>query len=188
MRAVSPSAAAVLASGHVPLAVLVEMDLSTPLNLNTSSIDLVVAGVTYYGTRGLGKIAAVSDTPADVRGLSLELGGVPSDMVSMVLGENVQGKAVRLKLAVLDPSSYTVLDVRQRWSGWLDTMSITESGGTATITVSAEHAGADLTRPASSFYSDEEQQRLHPGDLALQFMADQVEQRITWPAAAFFRK
>lgn len=188
MRTVSTAAAAVLAGSAVPIALLVEMDLSSPLFLNTSNLDLVVSGTTYYGTKGLGAIAAMAETPAEVKGLTFTLSGVPSTSISLALSEPVQGKAVRIKLAILDPSTYRVLDVRERWAGLLDVMTINDSAGAATINVSAEHAGMDLARAATSLYSDSEQQRLHGGDLFLQFMSDQVEQRIIWPAAVFFRK
>ncbi len=188
MRTVSTAAAAALASGMVPIAVLIEMDISTPLFLNTSNIDLVIGGVTYYGTRGLGKIAPMADTPAEVKGLSFELSGVPSTSVSLVLSELVQGKAVRIKTAIFDPVTYAVLDVRQRWSGLLDVMTISDSANGAVISVTAEHAGIDLARPATTLYSNAEQQRLHSGDLFYQFMADQVEQHIVWPDKAFFLK
>lgn len=189
MRTLSVGAVAVLAAGATPpVALLVEMDLSSPLTLNTTNINLVVSGTTYYGTRGLGKIGAAVDTPAEVQGLRFDLAGAASDRVALMLGEPVQGKGVRIKLAILSPATYQVLDARQRWSGKLDVMGLSESGGTATLSVSAEHAGIDLTRPASSLYSHAEQQRLHAGDLFLQFLADQVDRRIVWPAAAFFRK
>lgn len=188
MRTVSTTAAAALASGFLPMALLVEMDLSSPLYLNTSGLDLTINGTVYYGTKGFGKIAPMVDTPAEVRGLTFELTGVPSSMISLALSEPVQGKAVRLKTVIFDPATYLPLDVRLRWQGLLDVMSIADAPGAATITVSAEHAGIDLSRPASSLYSNTEQQLLHPGDLFLQFVADQVDQRITWPTAEFFKK
>ena len=63
-----------------------------------------------------------------------------------------------------------------------------DSGGISTLTVTAEHSCIDLVRPATSLLSDAEQQRLNSGDLFLQFMADQVDQKIVWPAAAYFKK
>lgn len=189
MRTLSVEGAAVLAAGLTPpIALLVEMDLTAPLYLNTSNIDLEIDGTTYYGTRGLGKIGPLSDTPAEVRGIQFELSGVSSDAIALALAAPVQGKAVRIKLAVLHPADYTVLDARNRWAGLLDVMSISESGGMATIAVSAEHAGIDLARPASSLYSHAEQQRLHPGDLFLQFLADQVDRRVVWPSREYFKK
>ena len=188
MRVVSPSAAAALAGSGLPIALLIEMDLSSALYLNTSNIDLVIGGTTYYGTKGMGQIAPMADTPAEVRGLTFQLGGCPSDKIALALSEPVQGKAVRIKTAVLDPSTYAVLDTRLRWAGRLDVMTINDAPGAATISCSAEHAGMDLARAASSLYSDAEQQRLQPGDLFLQFLADQVDQKVVWPNREFFKK
>ena len=164
------------------------MDLSTPLNLNTSGLDLTINGTTYYGTRGLGSIDAVKETPAEVAQLNFTLSGVPSELIALSLTEPVQGKGVRIKVAIFDPVTYVVLDVHTRWSGRLDVMTLNDGNGGGTISVSAEHAGIDLTRPSNSLYTDAEQQRLYPGDFALQFLNDQVEQRIVWPAASYGRQ
>jgi hypothetical protein len=74
------------------------------------------------------------------------------------------------------------------WSGTLDVMSIEDGAQTAVLRVNAEHAGLDLQRPSVSLYSDSEQRRLHPGDPSLQFMSDQADVRVIWPAAAWFRR
>ena len=66
MRSLSGPAVTALAGRALPIALLVEMDLTTPLNLCSGSIDLTISGTTYYGTRGLGSIDAVQDTPAEI--------------------------------------------------------------------------------------------------------------------------
>lgn len=189
MRVLSTTAQAIIAGKLVPMVALIEMDLASgPLYLNTGSLDLVISGVTYYGSKGLGKVDPVTDTAAEVRGLSFELSGVPTAMIATALSEPVQGKPVRIKVAVLDPSTYQPVDVRQRWAGQLDVMSIDESSSGAVVKVSAEHAGIDLLRPITSLYSDTEQRRLYPGDVSLQYMADQAEMRIVWPSRDWGRK
>lgn len=189
MRVLTSAASAALASTPLPLAVLVEMDLASgPLYLNTASVDMTLAGVTYYGTRGLGKIDVISDTPAETKALTFELSGVPAAQIALALTEPVQGRPVRVKLAIFDPATYRLLDVDLAWAGTLDTMNIADGQPTAILQVSAEHAGIDLLRPTNSLYSDAEQQRLNPGDLGLQYMADQVDMRVVWPAATFFRQ
>ena len=188
MRVLSAPALAALQSRSLPLAVLVEMALSSPLNLNTASLDLTISGTTYYGTKGLGNIEAVQESASEVRGLKFTLTGVPSTSVALVLTEPVQGKLVTIKLAIFDPITYQILDVRTRWAGRLDVMSIDDGGATSTVSVTAEHAGIDLTRPGNSLYTDAEQQRLNPGDFSMQFLNDQVEQRIVWPALTWGRK
>jgi hypothetical protein len=188
MRSLSTAAAAALSGAVVPVAILVEMDLTEPLFLNTSSLDLVIAGVTYYGAKGLGKIGAIQETSAELPKITFELAGVQPTMISLALQEPVQGKAVRIKLAIFDPATGALLDVRMRYAGWLDVMSIADGRETATINVSSECAALDLLRPSGIFYNDSDQQALTPGDLAFQYVNDQVEQRIVWPAASFFKK
>jgi hypothetical protein len=189
VRTLSSAALAALQRTPLPIAVLVEMDLASgQLYLNTASVDLTIGGTIYYGTKGLGKIDSVQDNPAEVKQLSFQLSGVPSTEIALVLTEPVQGKPVRVKVAIFSPDTYQIIETEMRWAGLLDVMAIEDSATTATIQVTAEHLGIDLIRPSGSLYSDAEQQRLHPGDPSLQFMADQVDVRVVWPAAAFFRK
>lgn len=189
MRVLSTAAQTVIAGTLVPLVALIEMDLASgPLYLNTGSLDLDINAVTYYGTKGLGKVDPISDSGAEVRGLSFELSGISTAMLATALAEPIQGKPVRVKVALLDPDTYQAVDVRQRWAGQLDTMTIDESAGSAVIKVTAEHAGIDLLRPIVSLYSDTEQRRLYPGDVSLQYMADQAEMRIVWPSREWGRK
>ena len=188
MRTLSPAALAALQRSPLPIAILVEMDLAAPLYLNTSSLDLVVGTNTYLGTAGLGRIEAIQDSPSEVKPLRFELSGVPTTSVSLALAEPVQGKAARVKLAIFDPDTYAVLATYLRWSGLLDVMAIEDGPATATIKVSAEHAGIDLIRPTVSLYSDAEQRRLAANDPSLQYMADQQDMRVVWPAASWGRK
>jgi hypothetical protein len=189
MRILSVAAQTALRSSPLPLAVLVEMDLlSAPLNLNTTSSTLTIGGTTYLGTLGVGKIDAMADTPAEVKALSFELSGVPAAQIALALTEPVQGRAVRVKLAIYDRATYQVLATDLRWAGVLDTLNISDGQPTATLQVTAEHAGIDLLRPLNALYADAEQQRLVPGDTGLQYMADQVDMRVIWPTADFFKK
>ena len=189
MRTLSSPAQAALLASPLPIAVLVEMDLASgALYLNTAGIDMVIGGVTYYGTKGLGRIDTVEDTPAEMKALNFELSGAPASAIALALTEPVQGKAVRIKVAIFDPATYQPLQTDLRWSGQLDAIGISDGQPTAVLSVTAEHGGIDLVRPANSLFSDAEQQRLNPGDTSLQYMADQVDVKVVWPSAAYFRK
>lgn len=188
MRSLSTAAAAVLASGVVPIAILVEMDLTEPLRLNTSSMNLDIGGVTYFGTGGLGQIDAIQETSGALPKIGFTLAGVTPTLISLALQEPVQGKAVRIKVAIFDPSTGALLDTRLRYAGYLDVMTISDDRSASTIGVSSESVTLDLLRPSGIYYNDNDQQALHTGDLAFQFVNDQVEQKIVWPSAAFFHK
>lgn len=188
MRSLSSAAVAVMASGQVPIAVLVEMDLTEPLNLNTSSLDLTLNGITYFGTHGLGQIDAIQETSAELPQAGFTLAAVDPTLISLALQEPVQGKGVRIKVAIFDPSTGAVLDVQTRYAGSLDVMSISDGKDAATIQVTSESASLDLLRPAGIYFNNDDQQALHPGDLAFQYVNDQVEQKIVWPAASYFQQ
>ena len=188
MKTLSTAGQAAIASGMVPMAVLVSMAFTTPLNLCTSNIALVAGGVTYTGVAGLGKIGAVQTTPAEIKQLEFQLSGVPTANLALVLTGSVQGVPVSISLAILNPATYAVTDVVPIWSGQLDTLTVDDTPDGSTITVTAEHIGIDLNRPAPSYYADADQQALHPGDLFFQYTSQQFDQQIVWPAARYFAK
>lgn len=191
MRTVNATAAAILAGSHtvMPLAMLVDMpELSTPLRLCTGRWSLTWGGHTYSGVGQLGEIDAAQESSAGPRPLSLRMNGVPASYRAMVLTENVQGKPVSLYLAIFDPATYQIADAVLEWAGTLDVLDWADDGSTGVITVSAESAGVDLLRGVSVRYTDQDQQRLFPGDKGFEYVIDQGEKAITWPAASFFRR
>lgn len=188
MKALSTAGQAAIASGMVPMAVLVTMAFATPLNLCTSNINLVAGGTTYTGVGGLGQISAVETTAAEIKQLQFQLSGVPTANLALVLSGAIQGTPVTISLAILDPAAYTVTDVIPIWAGQLDTMTVDDTATGSTISVTAEHVGIDLNRPAPLYYADADQQTLFPGDLFFQYTSQQFDQQIVWPAAAYFRK
>ena len=188
MRAISVSAAAALQSRVVPMAVLVRMDLSAPLCLTSWHRTLTLDGDAYLPAGVLGTVNASEEGADQSRPLTFSLSGLGSSQVSLVLQEPVQGREVRLYVAIFDPSTHQVLDAALEWQGALDTMQISEDGQTATIAVNAESAGLDLLRASPVRYTDVDQQRLFPGDLGLQYVTDQAEKTIIWPSASFFRQ
>ncbi len=188
MRTLSTAGAAAIAGSVVCMAILVEMDLTEPLNLNTSSLDLIIGGVEYSGIGGLGQIDPIPETPGELPRINFTLAGVEPTSIALALSEPVQGKAVRIKMALFDSSTGAQIGVWQRYAGYLDVMGVSDSADSSTISVSSESAMLDLLRPTGLYFNDIDQQALHPGDLAFQYVNDQVDQLIVWPAASFFKK
>lgn len=188
MRTLTAEALAVLQGPVVPLAALVEMDLTEPLYLNSTPATLYWQGNAYSGAGGLGTVDEIRDVVGDMRPIRFTLAGVAASSIALALAEPVQGKAVRQKLAIFDPDTRAPLDVSLLATGRLDTMTVVDDVPAALLQVSAEHGGIDLVRPGNSLWSDAEQQRLYPGDTSLQCMAAQVDMRIVWPAASWGRQ
>lgn len=186
MRALSPAAVTALSQPGVPMALLVDMALTTPLRLCTGGWQLTWGGNTYTAVGNLGSVAAAEENAGPPRGLSFEISGVPPELLGMALAEPVQGAAVSLYVAIFDPDTYQILDAALEWAGTLDTMHVSD-GDPAVISVTAEHAGFDLIRAAAVRYTDVDQQRLFPGDLGCAYVTDQSDAQIVWPAASFYR-
>lgn len=188
MRTISGPAATALSGQTVPMAVLIDMELTSPLRLCTGGWTLTWSGNTYTALGNLGAIDAVPENTGEARALRFSISGVPSDLVALALAEPVQGKAVSVYVAVFDVATYTILDAVLEWAGKLDVMTLIEDGATATISVTAEHAGADLLRARPIRYTDTDQQTLYTGDLGFEYVNDQADQTIIWPAKEWFRK
>ena len=186
-RSLDSNLANALAAAHVTHFMLVEMVLdSGTLRVATAPYDISYGGFTWLSVHAVGSIDTVTETSGEQRGLAFTLGGVPSTMISTVLTEHVQGRAVTLKLVVLDGATLRVDE--SAWSGLLDTMSIDDGAPTATVRVTAEHRLIAWREPNLVRYSDEDQKRLAAGDKFFEYAAAISEATIVWPAKEFFRQ
>ena len=149
MRSLGSSVTALLASGQVVLVQLVLFEFpSGDVALNASNWDLTWSGITYRGADGLGAVSPVNDRPGEVQGITLELIGADSASIALALddADEVQGTPVTIRTALLDSSTYQILDAPIDWVGTCDRMSIAEDGETCNISVSAESSAVQLLR------------------------------------------
>lgn len=162
---------------------LVYLAFATPIALNSSNWDFVWSGVTYKGAGALGSVSTLEDSPGEIKGLSFQLSGLDSSYIALALDDAgvVQGTAVTIRTAVLD-NTYAIVDAPIEWTGKLDTMTIEEDGEKCSITVTAESSAVDLLRGTPQTYSDADQQALHAGDLAFQYVISQATTPVFWPS------
>ncbi len=191
MKSYSSATLAALASGHVAIVRLVHMAFASgAVALNVSNWDLVWLGVTYKGAYGLGSVSQINDKPGEVQGITLQLSAGDPARIALALDEahSVQGTVVTLRTAIIETTNYTIVDAPIDWVGQCDTMSISESGTTAEVGVTAESRAVDLLRGNPSTYSDADQQALFAGDRAFEYVVSQSDKPIIWPAREFFFK
>lgn len=188
MRSLTTAEQAAISSYALPVAMLLEMDLDTPLFMNSSGLDLELNGVEYLGSRGLGQIEAVRDTAGEYTQLKFTLSGVPPTHIALADATETSGREVRVKVAIFDPATVQVISTRTRFVGRLQPLIITDTPKGTIIEATAESYAASLMRPVNSLFSDAEQQRLYPGDLFFQYVSDQAEMRVVWPAASWGRQ
>lgn len=188
MRSLSASVLAALSGPVVPVALLLQMDFTTPVRLASAAVAIDYGGNTYYAAGTLGSVDAVVDEISGTQQLRFGLSGVASDVLALALGEDVRGVACELRLAVLDPATYAVLDAPLLFTGTLDQMPIQHGASTSTVGVVAIHRGDTYRRPKPLRYTDGDQQLLHPGDTSMRYVLSQSQAQDVWPAASYFRQ
>ncbi len=186
MRTLSTAGAALLGKQSA-LTLLVELQLSTSIYVNTSAVDIEWGGHTYIGGRSV-SIEPVNDQGGEMQQLRFSLSGVPSEYVALALAEPIQGKRVIVSTALMSADTNVITDVLRLWTGTLDQMPIKHGPQTSTISVTAEHRGIAFSRPKGVRYSDADQRRAHSGDRALEYLVDQSTHQDVWPSAAYGRQ
>jgi len=135
----------------------------------------------YTGVGHLGSISTIEET-ADIRAnsVTLALSGVPSSLISTVLGDNYSGRDVKIWIGALDAAGAIVADPNLRFSGRMSNVEIDEGPDTAVIKVLAESKLADLQRSRERRYTHEDQQIDFAGDLGLQLMPTAQSRPLYW--------
>lgn len=186
MRDISPAGQALLGN-RCALALLIEMLLAEPLRVTTASIDIEHGGFTWIGGRGI-TVDKVLEQGGEVQAMRFSLSGVPSEMLAVALGTQIQGRRVRAYTALMDPDTQAIVDVMPLWSGTLDQMPINHGTESSVVSVTAEHVAIAMSRPHGARYTDADQRRLYPGDRCLEYLVAQATHQDVWPSAAFFRQ
>lgn len=143
--------------------------------------NLVWDGVTWVGQGNLLGLSQVDET-RDVQGsaMSMSLSGQNPALVSAVYNDFSQGRPVINYLGLMDASGQIVIDPVTVFAGRLDTISDEDDGSSATITVSAISDFADLKRVRARFFTDQDQQRIKPGDRSFRFMPTLQDKQVFW--------
>lgn len=179
-----------VAQSTVGIIMFVEMLLASgTLRLCSAGYDFLWNGFTWSGVGQLGGIEPVTEAESgEVKGIAFVLSGIPSSTLSIALNENYQGRTVRVYAGLINSSMALIGNPILEWEGALDVMSIEDASDTATIRVTAENELYDFERPNLLMLSDEDQQKLYPGDLGLQYAAQMVDRPLVWPSAEYFKR
>ena len=172
---------------QVARAVAVELDFaSAPVRLTSATVPLVIGGETYLAVGQLGEIAAAEESTELKAGqITLALSGVPNDAIAASVTEPYQGRRCTCYEAVLDPETGELLDDPVIFfRGRISQMNV-ELGQTARVQLVVENRLSGWDRPRLRRWTDEDQQRAHPGDRALEFVSATAEQEIVWPSRSF---
>lgn len=179
-----------------------KFDGDNTLRLWTGQGTLVLEdGTSWVGTGNLLNISAIEETSElAVKGATLTLSGVPSEVLSLALSEPYQGRVCNIYFGTFsqgsilqESSSYILLQDGSRinlettdkgfneiFSGYMDQMNIEESGETSTIQLLVENKLVDLERARVARFTSGYQKSIYAGDLGLDFVEDLQDKQIPW--------
>jgi hypothetical protein len=161
-------------------------------------------GTEWVGLGQLLNISSIEETSEmSVKGASISLSGIPSNLLSLALSEPYQGRIAKIYFGTFqqgsilqETSDYILLQDGSRinleststgfnelFSGYMDQMNIEESGDTATIEMMVENKLIDLERARVARFTSGYQKSVYPGDLGMDFIEDLQDKRVSWGRA-----
>lgn len=152
---------------------------------------------TWLGSGNLIRFGGIDETSlVEATGIQFQLAGVNSEIITIALDEDIQGRTVNLWLAfmlsgvlvepdevpadVLYADDELIADPVGPFEYRMDTFAINDDPSNPTITLFAESYLASLGRPRIRRYTHEDQQIEFPGDLGLEFVASIQNKEIKW--------
>jgi hypothetical protein len=190
VKSLSGNQTTALQAAGLPIILFAEFDFSTGGGVQrycTAGYDFYWNPYTWKGLGGLVSLEAIRES-SDVEavGLKATLLGFNNTLypspVSVALTEHVQGKSCKIWLGVLNDSYQLVDTPVLEFSGRIDTLTITEDAGTATMSVSMESRFASILRPNVRRYTDADQQHYWPGDKYFEYLPDMREKVLVFPS------
>ena len=151
------------------------------LNIWNGIGDLSYGGNTYTGTGDLLSISQITET-ADIQasGINVSLAGVKSSLIVIAKDHEYQGRPLTVSLGAFDASGSLIADPVIVFSGFMDTMTISESGQYSTISIAVENKLISFERSKVRRYTAEDQKIDHPTDKGFEFVTAIVQKEIIW--------
>ena len=158
-------------------------------------------GTEWIGLGTLLDISAIEETAEmAVKGATITLSGVASDVISLALSEPYQGRVCNIYFGtfstgkilqesgafiLLQDGSKLLLEAsstgfNQLFSGYMDQMNISDGGETSTIELMVENKLIDLERARVARFTSGYQKSVYPNDKGLDFVEDLQDKKIAW--------
>lgn len=162
--------------------ILVEAEFDSSDVLIWSGIgDLSWDSKTWIGTGQLLRVDAMEES-VEMRavGTTVTLSGIPSELLSIALQEDYQGRQLTVYLGAFDDSGTVITSPVIVFKGRMDIMTISESGDSASIQVNVENRLIDFERPRERRYTSEDQKIDFPSDKGFEFVSTIQDKEIVW--------
>ena len=182
MRNLSTEMQAVSTAEVVRPIIFVECEFdSGDINLWNGVGSLSYVGKNYIGAGNLLAVEPVSEsTDLRANGTSVTLSGLNNTLVGLAKDEDYQGRALTVKLGAMDENNDVIADPVIMFSGFMDTMMLTESGESSTITIDVENKLIQMDRARVRRFTDNDQRIDYPNDDGFSFVTKIQDREINW--------
>ena len=158
-------------------------------------------GTEWIGLGQLLSISSVEETSEmSVKGATITLSGIPSNLLSLALSTPYQGRIAKIYFGTFlrdsllqETGNYILLEgggrinlesmsqgFNELFSGYMDQMNIEESGETSSIELAVENKLIDLERARVARFTSGYQKSIYPDDDGLNFIEDLQDKKIPW--------
>lgn len=167
-------------------------DTANPVLLWSGLGDLAFGGETYTGLGDLLSISDIAETSdISATGINVALSGLNRAFVAQALGYQYQGRPLTVFLGAFNDQGALIADPIVVFSGFMDTMTISEGAETSTISVNVENKLVAFERTKVRRYTAEDQKIDYPLKLAngnnnpnydagFEFVTSIVQKEIIW--------
>lgn len=180
-RTINAATGTALDSNVKRVAVFAELDFPGGMVRAWSGYgDQDLNGDTYLGVGTLGSISAVSEEESiSASNVIVQLNGVPSELLSLVLQEDYQGRAATFYRALFDETGL-IGDAMTAFSGRMDVATIDDGKDSGVISISIESRLVDFNRPRLRRYTHEDQKARFPNDQGFLYVAGLQQKELPW--------
>ena len=181
-RTLSTEMQAVASADLVRPIYLVKMEFdSGDLFLWSGLGNLVYSGDTYVGTGDLMSISPIKESEELIaNGVNFTVSGIKQSLVSIARDEPYQGRKITLYLGAFDENADIISSPVILFGGFMDVMTISDSGETSTISISAENKLIAFDRASVRRFTAEDQKIDYPLDKGFEFVSQIAQQEIIW--------
>lgn len=182
-RQLDPTMAAALATNAIQPFMAAALTFASKTVYCWSGVGtLVISGQTYEGIGSLAKVGTIqeaADSNSNAYGTTVTLSGIDPDLLQESMTDCQPGAAAMIWFGLL--ANGVILGTPYLvFSGTMDQPTITWNENTISITLALETKILDLQRARNSRYTQAEQARLYPSDIAFQWVPGLQDTQILW--------
>lgn len=178
----------------------VKVDLVAKLEFKTETFyvwngeyKININGNVYFPLHGTAQIEGLSQANStESQAITISLNGLNNDNVdflSIALKDTseVDQQFINIYMQLFDEDWQPIGAPIGIWWGFMQPLTVSrsetnaEQGATQMITLNAENAFFNRSRPSSSRYTDRDQQKRYPNDKFFQFTSSLINKTITYP-------